>query len=70
MKLRTDLRRFSNKKITLPPLIKEQFRKDFDLVRNQYEYGNKGMFDMIYPILDDLTLDPIEDEMRPYQQML
>jgi len=28
------------------------------------------MFEMIYPILDEITLDPIEEEMRPYQNML
>lgn len=64
-----DLRRMSTKKATLPPLLREQFRKDYDELRNQYEFRNKGMFEMIYPILDEITLDPIEEEMAPYVQM-
>lgn len=24
---------------------------------------------MIYPILDEITLDPLEDRMRPYQEL-
>ena len=28
------------------------------------------MFEMIYPILDEITLDPWEDKMAPYQNML
>lgn len=24
---------------------------------------------MIYPILDEITLDPIEEDMKPYQAM-
>ena len=46
--------------------MRDRFRKEFDDLRNQYEFRNKGMFEMIYPILDEITLDPIEEEMRPY----
>jgi hypothetical protein len=28
------------------------------------------MFEMIYPILDEITLDPIESQMKPYQDLL
>jgi len=69
-KLRMDLRRMSTKKASLPIVLREQLRKDFDELRNQYEFRNKGMYDMIYPILDEITLDPVEDEMRPYLTML
>lgn len=68
--LKRELRRFSSKKVNLAPQQKELFRKQFDEVRNQYEWRNKGNFEMIYPILDDITLDPVEEEMRGYAQMI
>ena len=69
-KMRVDLRRIMSKKTTIPQQMRDRFRKEFDDLRNQYEFRNKGMFEMIYPILDEITLDPIEEEMRPYQNML
>ena len=68
-KMKLDIRRFSSKKTLLPQVLKEHFRKDFDEIRNQYEFRNKGMFEMIYPILDEITLDPIEEDMRKYSQI-
>ena len=50
--------------------MKDLCRKDFDDLRNQYESRNKGMFDMIYPILDEITLDPIPEKMKPYEELL
>lgn len=46
--------------------MREQLRIEFDEMRNQYEFRNKGMYEMIYPILDEITLDPQEDKMKPY----
>lgn len=68
-KMKLDIRRFSSKKTLLPQPLKEHFRKEFDDFRNQYEFRNKGMFEMIYPILDEITLDPIEEDMRKYHQI-
>lgn len=31
---------------------------------------NKGMFDLIYPILDETTLQPITEAMKPYQEIM
>ena len=64
--MRVELRRIQPKKISLPAEIKEEYRKEFDELRNQYEFRNKGMFEMIYPILDEFTLEPIQEEMRHY----
>lgn len=64
--MKRELRRFSSKKLYLAPQQKETFRKRFDELRNRYEHRNKGMFDIIYPILDEMTLDPVEDQMKPY----
>ena len=58
-KLKSDLRKVQQKKISVPQELKDLSRKDFDDLRNQYESRNKGMFDMLYPILDEITLDPI-----------
>ena len=69
-KLRVDLRRMQSKKTTITQAQRDQFRKEHDELRNQYEFRNKGMFEMIYPILDEITLDPWEEKMAPYQNML
>jgi tubulin polyglutamylase TTLL6/13 len=68
-KMKMEIRRFQSKKVHLTPLQREQLRKEFDDIRNQYESRNKGMYEMIYPILDEITLDPIEEDMKPYQAM-
>ena len=69
-KLKADLRKVQQKKISVPQEIKDIHRKEFDDLRNQYETRNKGMFDMIYPILDEITLDPIYEKMKPYEELL
>ena len=66
MKLRTELRRMSMKRAGVTPEQKEAFRREFDELRNQYEFRNKGMFEMIWPILDEITLDPLEDQMQQF----
>ena len=63
------MRKIQSKKTLLPPNLKEQHRKEFDLIRNQYEFRNKGMFEMIYPILDEITIDPNEELMKPYEKL-
>lgn len=64
-KLRFDLRRMK-KQPGMTQAKRDQFRKEHDELRNQYEFRNKGNFEMIYPILDEITLDPWEDKMAPY----
>ena len=64
--MKMDIRRFQAKKTNLQPLQRELLRRKFDNIRNQYEFRNKGMYEMIYPILDEITLDPIEEDMKPY----
>ena len=54
------------KKANLPNELREKLRAQFDDLRNQYETRNKGLYDMIYPILDEITLDPLPERMRPY----
>ena len=66
LKLKQDLRRFTTKKLQLPISVKDKLRREFDDLRNQYESLNRGMFEMIYPILDEITLERKEDEMRKY----
>ena len=58
------------KKTPLPLHLRNQYKKEFDLLRNQYEFRNRGMFDMVYPILDEITLDPNESLMKPYEKLL
>lgn len=65
-KMKIDLRRMSMKKANLPNELREKLRAQFDDLRNQYETRNKGLYDMIYPILDEITLDPLPEKMRPY----
>ena len=67
--IKIDLRKMQSKKTLLPQNLKDQYRKEFDLIRNQYEFRNKGMFDMIFPILDEITMDPNEQLMKPYQKL-
>lgn len=58
------------KRQTLTQAVMYQFRQEYDEVRNQYEFRNKGNYEMIYPILDEITLDPSEYKMTPYQNLL
>ena len=67
--MRMEIRRFQTRKTSLQPLQRELLRKKFDNIRNQYEFRNKGMYEMIYPILDEITLDPIEEDMKVYQTL-
>lgn len=48
-----DHRIMSGKFLRLPAEVKEQFRAQFEMVRDQYESANLGSFEKIYPVSDE-----------------
>lgn len=43
--------------------MKEKLKRDFQLIRDQYELANLGNYELIYPTQDELDL-------REYQRLL
>lgn len=49
LQAQVDFRTRSGKFVRLPPELKEQLRREFEEIRNEYEGQNLGAFERIYP---------------------
>lgn len=52
-----ELRIISGKFLRLPPELREQFRAEFDKIRDEFEMRNLGSFEKIYPLPNDQAFE-------------